>query len=81
MTTFMVSFGSQYRTEPHPTLGFWPELAEGVLTVEASDSLAARYFIFDLIGPAWCAIYGPDVPPGWNPPILGSLLDAVARQA
>jgi hypothetical protein len=77
MTTFMVSFGSMYHTEPHPTLGFWPELGDGVLTVEADDRFAARSLIFDLIGKAWCAIYGPDDPPSWGPANLGPLLDAL----
>lgn len=80
MTKFMVSFGSMYRTEPHPTLGFWPDLAEGVLTVEAEDYHAAREAVHSLIGKEWCAVYGPDDPPGWGPPDLGPLKYAVLSE-
>lgn len=79
MTTFMVSFGSMYRSEPHPTLGWWPELGEGVLTIEADDETDARRKAHDAIGPAWCWLYSEDEPPSWSPPNLGSLLDAVAE--
>jgi len=78
LQTFMVSFGSMYRTKAHPVLGFWPELAEGVLTVEAEDTYEARDKTHALIGPAWCAVYDRDDPPGWHPPDLGPLADAVA---
>lgn len=77
MKTFMVSFGAQYRTEAHPVLGWWPELADGVLTVEAEDRLTARESAHQHLGPAWCAIYSEDEPPGWAAPDLGPLVAAV----
>ena len=78
LQTFMVSFGSMYRTEPHPVLGFWPELADGVLTVEADSGADAREKVHAAIGPAWCALYREEEPPGWDAPDLGPLWAAVA---
>ena len=78
LQTFMVSFGSMYRTEAHPVLGFWPELADGVLTVEADDEANARQKIHEAIGAAWCWLYTPEHPPSWGPPDLGPLWAAVA---
>jgi hypothetical protein len=75
---YLVSFGSVYRYEPHPVLGYWPELGEdAVLWVYATDKDDARTKVFSLIGKEWCAIYGPTDPPGWKVLNLGSLEAAV----
>jgi hypothetical protein len=77
---YLVSFGSVYKYEPHPVLGYWPELGEdAVLEVWAESELGARTDTYNLIGPAWCAIYGPTEPPGWDYKNLGLLVDAVAE--
>jgi hypothetical protein len=77
METYKVSFGADYRRQVHPVLGFKPELADGVLTVEAENGYAAKLRVFELIGKQWCALYGPDSPPGWDAPDLGPLEEAV----
>jgi hypothetical protein len=77
---YLVSFGGVYKHEPHPVLGYWPELGEdAVLEVWAESELGARTDTYNLIGPAWCAIYGPTDPPGWDYKNLGLLVDAVAE--
>jgi hypothetical protein len=76
--TYLVSFGSVYKRAPHPVLGYWPELGEdAVLEVQAKTDSAAREITHRLIGSAWCAIYGPTDPPGWEVLNLGSLEAAV----
>lgn len=78
--TYLVSFGSIYRRHPHPVLGFWPELGDdAVLEVKAKNDLGARARVYELIGSAWCAIYGPTQTLGWDAKNLGSLEDAVAE--
>lgn len=78
--TYLVSFGGQYKHTPHAVLGYWPELGEdAVLEVQARDVTEARAITHNLIGPAWCAIYGPTDPPGWDYKNLGSLEAAVAE--
>jgi hypothetical protein len=75
---YLVSFGSVYRYEPHPVLGYWPELGQdAVLEVFADSDLDARKATIDLIGSAWCAVYGPTNPPGWEALNLGTLEAAV----
>jgi hypothetical protein len=75
---YLVSFGGALRYEPHPVLGYWPELGEdAVLWVYATDKDDARTKVFSLIGKEWCAIYGPTDPPGWKVLNLGSLEAAV----
>jgi len=78
METYLVSFGSDYKRKPHPVLGYWPLLGDdAVLSVEADDKGEAREKVHALIGPAWCAIYGPTDSPGWDYRYLGSLYAAV----
>ena len=75
---YLVSFGTDYKREPHPVLGYWPELGEdAVLEVYAANDYDARVKVFELIDRNWCALYGPTNPPGWDALNLGSLEAAV----
>ena len=77
--TYLVSFGAVYKNAPHPVLGYWPELGDdAVLEVQATSMDEAREKVYALLGAAWCAVYGPTDPPGWEPLNLGSLAVAVA---
>lgn len=80
METYLVSFGSDYKRQAHPVLGFKPELGENaVLSLQAETSYAARLKVFELIGEQWCGLYGPESPPGWDYEVLTTLEDAVAN--
>jgi hypothetical protein len=77
---FKITFGQKYRREPHPTLGYWPELVDGWLTVEAEDEMAARDQIASLIGPAYAFLYEETDYLQYNTAgCLGTLEDAVAE--
>lgn len=63
LTEYRITFGGQYRTEPHP---YFPAAhPDGWLTVLATDEYAARRAVITTIGPNWCGIYHPDDP--WYP--------------
>lgn len=76
-----ITFGQQYRCEPHPVLGLIPELADGWVTVTADTELAARRQTADLIGTAWAFIYDARTMPSAYFPAgdLGDLADLVAH--
>lgn len=58
---FAVTFGSQYRNEPHPN---WEAAhPRGYVIVEAPDETEARFMVFERFKSAWSFIYwmgGPD---------------------
>lgn len=55
MSEFRITFGQQYRREPHPA--FDNATPDGWLTVHASDEMAARTAVVAVIGRAWSGIY------------------------
>lgn len=67
MTIYYVTFGQQYRHEPHPTLGLVPSLPDYVVQVEAPDSDAARALVVQHLGQSWSFLYRGTGDPKWYP--------------
>ena len=58
MARWFLTFGQQYRREPHPIgMGANPD---GYVEVHAPDELAARQQVVELIGSAWSMLYSED---------------------
>lgn len=55
---FMVTFGQQYKHDPHPKVKY--AHPDGWLTIEAMDMFHARKKAFEELGAAWSFIYEKD---------------------
>ena len=55
---FRVTFGQQYRNEPHPRMAV--AHPDGWVTIVASSEGLARDLAYHLLGTHWAFIYGPD---------------------
>lgn len=58
MKTYCVTFGQQYKNEPHPKVRY--AHPDGWLAIEAENMNEARKKAFDHLGPAWSFIYLED---------------------
>jgi len=65
MPSYFVTFGQQYKREPHPTFG--KAHPDGWLTVVAPDELTARDTVIGWLGTAWSFIYDEQPDLGWFP--------------
>lgn len=64
-STFYVSFGTKYATEPHPVLGMLPCLPDHYLVVQGTDD-SIRETVYAMLGTAWSDIYSVfTFEPGW----------------
>lgn len=61
MNNYYVTFGQQYRREPHPKVEY--AHPDGWLLIEAEDIKTAREKAFNELGDAWAFIY---VEGGWD---------------
>lgn len=57
MKRYYLTFGSRYKHEEHPVLGYFPDLADGYITIEAEDYTQAREKVFEVIGQSWAFLY------------------------
>ncbi len=64
MRRYHVTFGSRFRTEPHPT--YARATPEGWVDVVAPNEAAARAVAVGHLGSAWSMIYAED-DPSWDP--------------
>lgn len=58
MPEFIITFGDQYRREPHPT--FPAAHPDGFVTIEAADIARARAIAFDRFGQKWSMAYSKE---------------------
>lgn len=56
LVEFRVTFGVQYKHDPHPA--GWPH-ADGWLTVVAPNETVARDEVYAMVGQRWSFIYAP----------------------
>ncbi len=55
MNIYCVTFGTQYKSEPHPKVKYADP--DGWLAIEATGMAEARQKAFDHLGTAWAFIY------------------------
>lgn len=55
MSEYMVTFGQQYRSNPHPMVDYADP--DGWLTVEAENAVEAREKTFKELGSSWAFMY------------------------
>lgn len=60
MAAFAVTFGQQYKREPHPYFG--KAHPDGFVVIVAPDWDTARRMAFDNLGQAWSFMYPYDTP-------------------
>lgn len=65
MTEFYITFGGQYRHEPHPA-GDWAH-PDGYLVVVAEDYSTARRRVFELLGGRFAFMYEERPAAEWFP--------------